>query len=74
MAGNELLTGTIFAGISAALVGFWNQIKSLLWKIVSVVVQKIEINTEEAHEAVTAYLVENFERLSIYDRVYGAKS
>jgi hypothetical protein len=74
MAGNELLTGTIFAGVSAALVGFWNQIKSLLWKVVSIVIQKVEINTEEAHEAVTSYLVENFQRLSIYDRVYGAKS
>lgn len=72
MAINDFLTGSAIAGVFAAVIGFWNQIKSIIWKLVSVVIQKVEINTEEAQDAISAYLTSQFKRIPIYDRVYGA--
>lgn len=54
---NPFLAGGALAGFGAAIVGFWNQLKAVVWKLVSIVVAKSEISTEDAYEAVTAYLV-----------------
>lgn len=70
----DLLTGGIVAGGLTALIGFWNQIKAILWKITSVIIQKVEINTEEANDAISSYLTKHFRRIPIYDRLYGAKN
>lgn len=74
MALTDILAGGAIAGIIAAIVGFWNQIKALVWKLVSIVIQKVEINTEEANDAIAAYLVKHYRRLRTYDRVYGANN
>ena len=72
MPNNSFLTGSAIAAVLAAVVGFWNQIKSFIWKFISIVIQKVEINTEEAQDAVSAYLTSHFKRIPVYDRVYGA--
>lgn len=68
----DFLKGGAVVGIIGVVIGFWDKIKSFLWKFISVVIQRIEINTEEAHDAVIAYLVKNYKRLPIYDKAYGA--
>lgn len=65
----NLLTGGAILGV---LAGFWQQLKDSAWKIVSMFVQQVEIPTAEAHEAVTAYLIANYKRASVYDKAYGA--
>lgn len=67
----DLLKGS---AIAAFIIGFWDKIKAILWRIASILVQRVEINTEEAHEAVVAYLVKNFKKFKTYDRVYGASN
>lgn len=49
----SLFTGGAILG---AVIGFWNQIKSFLWSIVSILIQKADITTEEAHNTIIAYL------------------
>jgi hypothetical protein len=71
---NDVLTGGLVAGGITALIGFWNQIKRVLWKVVSIVIEKVEINTEEANDSISAYLTKNYKRIPIYDRLYGAKN
>jgi hypothetical protein len=65
----DFLKGGALLGLA---VGFWDKIKAFLWKIISIVVQRVEIGTEEAHEAVIAYLVTEYKRLRIYDKNFGA--
>jgi hypothetical protein len=54
------------------LAGMWDKINALLWRIMNLFVQRIEIPTQAAHEAVTAYLIVNYKRSRNYDRMYGA--
>jgi AAA+ superfamily predicted ATPase len=72
MPASDLLTGGVIAGLFTGIIGFWNQIKAILWKLASIIIQKVEINTEEANDAVVAFLTQNFIRIPVYDRVYGA--
>jgi len=69
MIGMEFLKGSAIFGLAVAL---WDKIKSFTWTILSIVFQRVELTTEDVHEAVVNYLISNYERSKIYDRVYGA--
>ena len=68
----DFLKGSAIIGIIGVIVGFWDKIKAILWKIVSIAIQRVDIKTEEAHDAVIAYLVKHHKKLSTYDKSYGA--
>lgn len=50
----------------------WGYIKAVVWRIFSLFIQRIEIPTPAAHDAITAYLVKNYRRSRNYDRIYAA--
>ena len=54
------------------IAGFWSHTKDVVWKVVSLFIQQIEFESEEAHDALIAHLVAHFPRSRLYDRVYGA--
>jgi hypothetical protein len=54
------------------IAGFWGKIKGFLWKLVSLLIQRVEIDSEAAHDALIAYLVAHYPRSRLYDRMYGA--
>ncbi len=60
--------GAVFGVVA----GMWDKVKTFGWRVLSIAVQRIEIPTNAAHEAVTAHLVRNFRRSRNYDRMYGA--
>jgi AAA+ superfamily predicted ATPase len=68
----DFLKGSAILGVIGVIVGFWEKIKAVLWKILSIGIQRTEIKTEEAHDAVIAYLVKHYKKLSTYDKAYGA--
>lgn len=70
----DFLKGSAIVGIVGVVIGFWDKIKAFVWKFISILIQRIEINTEEAHEAVIAYLIKNYKKLPVYDKAYGAKN
>lgn len=64
----------LFAGgaIVSFIVASWDKIKEFCWRIVSLLIQQVEIPSQEVHDALVSYLVDNFKRSPTYDRVYGA--
>ena len=50
----------------------WSKIKDFAWRISSLLIQQIEIDSEAAHDALIAYLVAHYRRSRLYDRMYGA--
>jgi ATPase family associated with various cellular activities (AAA) len=60
--------GMVFGVIAST----WSKLKGIAWRFVSLFIQRIEIPTESAHEAVVAYLINHYKRLRTYDRMYGA--
>src|SRR5262245_20503809 len=66
----NLMAGGAALGLLAS---FWNYIKAFLWKVANLLVQQVEIPSEEAHDAVVAYLVRHMKRSRLYDRMYGAQ-
>ncbi len=54
------------------IAGFWDKIKSVLWKGANFFVQQVEITTEHGHSAVVDYLASHYTRSRFYDRLYGA--
>jgi hypothetical protein len=65
----NFLAGGAILGL---LAGVWDKVKAVAWRLVSLFIQQAEIPTEEAHEAVIAYLIATYRRSRIYDRMYGA--
>ena len=66
----------LFAAAGAVLgvvASMWSKAKGLAWRVVSLFIQRIEIPTEAAHEAVVAYLIANYKRSRNYDRMYGGR-
>jgi hypothetical protein len=55
------------------IAGLWSRIKEIVWKIVSLLIQRIEIDSEGAHDALVAYLVAHHARSRLYEPIYGAK-
>lgn len=60
--------------IAGLVIGFWDKIKSILWKLLSVIIERVEITTEDADEAIIGYLVNNYKALKTYDKSYGASN
>ena len=54
------------------LASMWGHVKQLLWRVLNLLVQRIEIPTQAGHDAVTSYLIAKFPRSRNYDRMYGA--
>lgn len=60
--------GAVF-GVVASM---WGKFKAVLWRMASLVIRRVEIPTQAAHDAVTAYLIAHYKRSKNYDRMYGA--
>ncbi|GAA6530190.1 hypothetical protein LPYR103PRE_21630 [Segatella asaccharophila] len=67
----SLITG---GAIISGIIGFWGQIKSFIWSLISIVIQKADITTEEAHNAIIAYLSSEYKYLGVYNKVFGANN
>ncbi|CAN5572356.1 hypothetical protein BH11PLA2_BH11PLA2_48140 [soil metagenome] len=59
-------------GLIGILATMWGKIKGIAWRGIGMLIQRVEIPTESAHEAVIAYLILNYKRSRNYDRMYGA--
>lgn len=64
--------GGALIGILGMIAGFWSKVKGVLWRVANLFVQQVEIPTEEAHNALVAYLIARYKRSRMYDRMYGA--
>lgn len=51
---------------------FWSKIKEFAWRFISFFIQRIEVDSSAAHDALIAYLVSHYPRSRVYDRMYGA--
>ena len=70
------MSGWGIAAIGAALgmvATMWSKAKDVLWRIIGLVIQRVEIPTMNAHDAVTALLIARYQRSRNYDRMYGAQ-
>lgn len=65
----NVLAGGAAVGLIASC---WNKIKDVAWKICSLLIQQVEIDSESGHDALVAYLVATYPRSRLYDRMYGA--
>ncbi len=62
-----------FAGTALGVVAsMWTKIKGFGNRVIGMVIQRVEIPTQAAHDAVTAHLIGRFKRSRNYDRMYGA--
>jgi hypothetical protein len=65
----NFVAGGAVLGVVASM---WDKIKAVGWRVCNLFVQRIEVPTQAAHEAVTAYLIAKYRRSRNYDRMYGA--
>ncbi|NBO92413.1 MAG: AAA family ATPase [Planctomycetia bacterium] len=65
----NLIMGGAFLGVLASC---WEQIKAVGWRFVGLLIRRIEIPSEAAHQALIAYLVTHYKVYKNYDRLYGA--
>ena len=68
----ELLNVMAGGAAFGVVAGFWDKIKAALWQGVSLFIQRVEVPSESAHDALVAYLIAHFARSRFYDRMYGA--
>jgi hypothetical protein len=70
------LGGWGLAAVAAALgmvATMWSKVKDVAWRVIGLVIQRVEIPTQSAHDAVTAHLIAKYKRSRNYDRMYGAQ-
>jgi hypothetical protein len=66
--------GLAAAGAALGMVAtMWSKAKDVVWRVVSLVIQRVEIPTDSAHVALTAHLIAKYKRSRNYDRMYGAQ-
>jgi hypothetical protein len=65
----NLVFGGAALGVLAAC---WEHVKGFGWRIAGMLVRRVEIPSEAAHQALIAYLVKNYKRYRNYDSMYGA--
>ena len=65
----NFVAGGAILGVIASM---WSRLKGLAWRLLNLFVQRIEVPTEAAHDAVVAYLIAKYKRSRNYDRMYGA--
>ncbi len=68
----KYMAGGALVGVLGMIAGFWGKVKGVLWRIANLFVQQVEIPTEEAHNALVAFLIANYKRSRMYDRMFGA--
>jgi hypothetical protein len=68
----KYMAGGALIGVLGVIAGFWGKVKGVLWRIANTFIQQVEIPTEEAHNALVAYLIANYKRSRMYDRMFGA--
>jgi ATPase family associated with various cellular activities (AAA) len=68
----KYMAGGALIGILGMLAGFWSKVKGVLWRVANLFVQQVEIPTEEAHNALVAFLIARYKRSRMYDRMFGA--
>src|SRR5262245_16897432 len=68
----KFMAGGALIGVLGMVAGFWTKVKGVLWRMANLFVQQVEIPTEEAHNALVAYLIARYKRSRMYDRMYGA--
>lgn len=66
----DLLKG---GALLAIIVGFWDKIKSFLWMILSTIIQKVEIKSEDLHNEIIGHLVKNHKCFKNYDKIFGSR-
>ena len=59
-------------GLVTLVVSMWSKIKGIAWRGIGLLIQRVEIPTESAHDAVVAFLINKYKRSRNYDRMYGA--
>lgn len=63
----------VFGGAALGmLAACWEHVKSLAWRITGLLIRRIEIPSEAAHQALISYLVAHYPRYRNYDSMYGA--
>ena len=65
----NLMVGGAALGVLAAC---WEHVKNFSWRLVGMVIRRVEIPSEAAHQALIAYLVAHYPRYRNYDSMYGA--
>jgi len=65
----NFLAGGAVLGVIASL---WTYLKGFVWRAIGLLVRRVEIPTESAHEALTAFLIAHYKRSGNYDHVFGA--
>lgn len=60
------------AGIFGVLASCWSYVRAVVWKVCQLFVQRVEIRENFCGEAVIAYLINNYKRSRLYDRVYSS--
>jgi hypothetical protein len=68
----KYMAGGALVGLLGMIAGFWGKAKAVVWRVANLFVQQVEIPTEEAHNALIAYLIAKYKRSRLYDRMYGA--
>jgi hypothetical protein len=69
---NQLTNFLAGGAILGLIAGFWDKIKAVLWKLVNLFIQQVEIPSESAHDALISHLIARYKRSPLYDRMYGA--
>lgn len=62
-----------FTAIIAVIAGFWKTIKEFLGFFFSIFIQKIQIQNEQASEAVIAYLISHNKKINIYTKLFSTR-
>jgi len=66
----DLLKG---GALIAVIAGFWSNIKTSIWFVLSIFIQKYEIKTEDLHNEIIGYLIENNKKFDNYNKVFGSQ-
>ena len=66
---NHLLLGGAALGLIA---GAWGHIKAVFLWLIGLFIRRIEIESEEGHQAVIAYLITRYRTSRNYNSMYGA--
>ncbi len=69
---NLMAGGAVLAGSFGVVASFWSRIKAFAERVFRLFIQRVEIPSETAHDALISYLVAKFKRSRSYDRLYAA--
>ena len=65
----NFLAGGAAVGVIA---GCWGYIKGIVWKLVSTLIQRVEIPDTNLSQTLVGYLIRRYSRSRVYDRIYGS--